>query len=676
MRRISLTVFLLLVCFTMSAQVYHVEDVVELKTDLSARTSPRKDAEGKDCALLKVSVPSVKGMQFSESVGDIQYLPGELDVYVPEGTVRVRYSFQGSGQEYTLDFSEYGIGIVGKSVYKVVLKPERAKVASTGSLSITANFDGSIVLIDGKPSGQIPVTVSGLSEGEHIISVPNTKGQTCPDRKVMIKSGELTKVALTLVEKEFMGLGLEVLDDYDGEGYISRYKTIKNNGKVGIVDLAGIELVPCEFDWIYPDTQGGEFFVVGIANEVGIVNRIGLYKPGQGLVTNYYRSIRTTHFAAPWFHARIIDSENKEKFGYIDNRGREIVPFIFDDGPQYAPEEEPYMIVASYKKGNDLYTGVYDGAGKEVVAPRPVRWQTDFVDGVSAGQYGRSGFDRYFIMDSRGKETILPEGFLIERSESFQQGLVPVRNEAGKWGYVDKNGKAVIPYRYDSAAEFNLGFAHVSLDGEGYYINTQGDLLAKESMVKGVVPDYLAITDGKALGLMNDKGTICIPVVNERIEVVSDYIAATTDGETSVYNLGADFLFSIPDYIEIDERSRDGVMMIIDWETRTYGFLNEKGEILGDCIYSLDPPPFDPDKFTGNTPDPTYEHYQMIKFPISEGMIMLVLGDRFGYMDTTGRVVIPATYSAAFPFENGVAYVRKADGEWIKIDKNNNRLVD
>ena len=672
MRRLSFTVFLFLAGFSMSAQVYQVEDVVELKTDLSARTSPRKDAEGKDCALLKVNVPSVKGMQFSESVGEVKYLPGELDVYVPEGTARIKYSFQGTGKEYTLDFSEYGISIVGKSVYKIVLKPERAKAASTGSLSITANVDGSIVLVDGKPSGQIPVTVSGLSEGEHIVSVPNTKGHTCPDRKVTIKSGEVTKVALTLVEKEFMGLGLEVLDDYDGEGYISRYKTVQKNGKVGLVDLAGRELVPCEFEWIYPDIQGGEFFVVSLANEGGE----RLYKPGQGLVTKNYGSIKTTHFAAPWFLARKRVSENQDKFGYIDSRGREIVPFIFDDGSQYAPDEEPYMIVANYRKGNDLFTGVYDGTGKEIVAPRPVLWQTDFSDGVSVGQYGRSGFDRCFIMDTRGKETILPEGFLVERSSSFHQGLLPVKNAEGKWGYVDKNGRWAIPCRYDSASEFNLGFAHISFEGEGYYINAKGTPVAKESIVKGVVPDYLAVTDGTALGLMNDKLTICIPIKYERIVIVSDYIAATADGETSVYSLGADYLFSIPDYIEIDGCSKDGVIMINDWETRTYGFLNEKGEILGDCVYSIDPPPFDPDKFTGNTPDPYYEYIQMFKSPISEGMILLVLGDRFGFMDTTGNVVIPVTYSAAFPFENGFAYVRKTDGEWIKIDKMNNRLDD
>lgn len=53
---------------------------------------------------------------------------------------------------------------------------------------------------------------------------------------------------------------------------------------------------------------------------------------------------------------------------------------------------------------------------------------------------------------------------------------------------------------------------------------------------------------------------------------------------------------------------------------------------------------------------------------------MLVLGDHFGFMDKTGKVTVPSVYTAALPFEIGLAFVRKQDGEWIKIDKMNNQL--
>ena len=52
---------------------------------------------------------------------------------------------------------------------------------------------------------------------------------------------------------------------------------------------------------------------------------------------------------------------------------------------------------------------------------------------------------------------------------------------------------------------------------------------------------------------------------------------------------------------------------------------------------------------------------------------MLVLGDHFGFMDKTRKVTVPVVYTAALPFENGSTFVRKQDGEWIKIDKMSNQ---
>lgn len=668
----------------MSAQDYKVEEVLELKTDLSARTSPRKDAKGNDCALLKVSVPSVKGIQFSEKVGDVKYHPGELEVYIPEGTVQIRYSLQDAGDESTIVFSDYGISIAGKSVYKIVLKPERAAAASTGSLSIKANKDGSVVLVDGKPVGQIPVTVPGLSVGEHTVSVPNTKGFSCPDQKVTIKSRELSHINLFLVEKEYMGLGLEVLDDYDGEGYIERYKTIRNNGKVGITDLNGKLLVPCEFDWVYPDSQCGGLFVVASGREADSRSKEGLYKPGYGIVAKcIYSSIATNHFDAPWLSASKESPDRQStKFGYINKDGKEIVPFIFDDGTRWASESSSYMIVASYKSDRGLYTGIYDVKGKEIVAPRLVHEQSDFYEGVSVGSYRlNNGSYQYFIMDTAGQEVLLPEGYVLPVSH-FDNGLTPAQNPQGKWGFINKKGQTAIPFRYDSVKEFGEGFAYVSLNGEWQFINIRGEKLGDKSLITRNVGKYLEISDGTYFGLMDKNGKICIPMHYESITGTSDsdyisdtdYIIATLDGESMVYNSDAKYLFTIPDYIEVDSRSREGVLMMLDWETRTYGFYNEKGEVIGDCIYSFDPPPFDPDKFTGNAPDPSYEYSQLTKFIISEGMVMLVLGDRFGFMDKTGKITVPAIYTAAFPFENGFTFVRKEDGEWIKIDKMNNRL--
>ena len=53
---------------------------------------------------------------------------------------------------------------------------------------------------------------------------------------------------------------------------------------------------------------------------------------------------------------------------------------------------------------------------------------------------------------------------------------------------------------------------------------------------------------------------------------------------------------------------------------------------------------------------------------ISEGYAMLILGDKYGFIDNTGKIVVPVKYSAAIPFENGIGYVRDGN-KWIRIQK-------
>ncbi len=44
----------------------------------------------------------------------------------------------------------------------------------------------------------------------------------------------------------------------------------------------------------------------------------------------------------------------------------------------------------------------------------------------------------------------------------------------GKWGFINKEGKEVIPCKYDVAFEFNEGLALVQLNGKFGYIDING----------------------------------------------------------------------------------------------------------------------------------------------------------------------------------------------------------
>ena len=49
-----------------------------------------------------------------------------------------------------------------------------------------------------------------------------------------------------------------------------------------------------------------------------------------------------------------------------------------------------------------------------------------------------------------------------DAGRNFSEGLALV-NLNGKWGYVDKIGREVIPFKYDKAYDFSNGLARVYL---------------------------------------------------------------------------------------------------------------------------------------------------------------------------------------------------------------------
>jgi hypothetical protein len=77
---------------------------------------------------------------------------------------------------------------------------------------------------------------------------------------------------------------------------------------------------------------------------------------------------------------------------------------------------------------------------------------------------------KWGFIDKTGKEVI---PLKYDDARSFSEGLASV-NLNGKWGYIDKTGKEVIPFKYDDAWPFSKGRAEVKLDGEWFYIDKTG----------------------------------------------------------------------------------------------------------------------------------------------------------------------------------------------------------
>ena len=65
-------------------------------------------------------------------------------------------------------------------------------------------------------------------------------------------------------------------------------------------------------------------------------------------------------------------------------------------------------------------------------------------------------------------------------ARSFGDGLAPVSDQKGLWGYIDKDAKEIITFRFSYAASFSEGTGRVLLNGKWYLIDRDGKLTKDE----------------------------------------------------------------------------------------------------------------------------------------------------------------------------------------------------
>lgn len=189
------------------------------------------------------------------------------------------------------------------------------------------------------------------------------------------------------------------------------------------------------------------------------------------------------------------------------------------------------------------------------------------------------------------------------------------RYESGKWGYVDRRNRVVVPYIYDHASDFRDGRACVG-------IGTKGN---------------------RKYGYVDRDGNVVIPLVYDKPAEFIDGIAyVTRDGRQGTIDKdGHELIPVIYDCVGFQFRENRGLTMVIQGDMR--GFVRSNGDVVIPIVYE------DAESF------------------FSHDMVRVKLYGKWGYLNRKGDVVIPMIYDDAGNFKNGRAEVM-LDGERFYID--------
>ncbi len=187
------------------------------------------------------------------------------------------------------------------------------------------------------------------------------------------------------------------------------------------------------------------------------------------------------------------------------------------------------------------------------------------------------------------------------------EGLAAVRLNR-KWGYIDKDDKVLIDFKYFFASEFENGQAHVASRSNNYfYINKTGlRIRPKFRQEKDFLSCYGDLNLGK-WGFMKDDGKVIALTYEETRNSSEGFAAARINGK--------------------------------------WGYVNSMAEPISEFMFD-----------------------QVSKF--KEGFAAVKLNNRWGYLNTSGQLTIAMQFLDAGDFLGELSRVKFEDGRWAYIDKN------
>jgi hypothetical protein len=142
--------------------------------------------------------------------------------------------------------------------------------------------------------------------------------------------------------------------------------------------------------------------------------------------------------------------------------------------PEAAPEKKPRVKPPAVNRKLSAKPVRTDQKKTSTLRPeRRFLYVGKFQDGLAPVK-GRNGKWGYI---DRSQRQVVP--CFLEMACTFHAGLGGVMNSRGKWGFVNRKGEVVIPYIYDQALAFedHKEQAMINMDGQWYWINREGTVL-------------------------------------------------------------------------------------------------------------------------------------------------------------------------------------------------------
>lgn len=265
----------------------------------------------------------------------------------------------------------------------------------------------------------------------------------------------------------------------------------------------------------------------------------------------------------------------------------------------------------------------------------------EFRDGLA--RVKKSG--KYGYINTQGK-IVLP--CVYSELGYFDNGLASVKKD-GKYGFINIQGFEVVPCVYEAVTDFSDGFAKVKKDGKWGCVNAQGELAV--SCAYDVINTYY--NDGVGRWFFDDLAVVKKNgkygyVNTQGVEVIACVYDSASIFENGVATIGKDgYSYTINTQGQVvDEPLINGVRRVR--ENGKWGLVNAMGEVVVPCQY-----------------DTLY---------FSDGMVCVSENGKYGVLNTRGEMIASCQYDDYIHFNEGFASVSK-NGKYGAINTEGEMIV-
>jgi hypothetical protein len=438
----------------------------------------------------------------------------------------------------------------------------------------------------------------------------------------------------------------------------------KVGGKYGVVKTDGKIVVPFFYDdvedgdgvlfvvkgsnekWGVVDTAGNSILPETVGHRLSIHNgRVALgtiaksFVDARGRIQRPWPVNRRYASAGEFHEGRAMVEDSAGYRGYINIAGKEVIPCMFELAHEF------HNGVAAVRLNQSIENVRHDTY--EIDKPR--------ADSCKCfGEMEDFGFARWGYIDSNGKQ-VIPFAYCWAGEHDARGFSVDC---GGKWGYLKPGSVLKFGFEYDEPIYYDKGRAVVNKGDRWFVIDASGK--ERQRLCENGQSEWL---DSKGMARVMENDSLYIVDARCRkntypFESLSIFNSAGVAAFTRVDSADNDNIGFVNRNLKVVKEPCFATMEISSASPYTvvsndtgYGVIDANMQLTVPCRYDK----IDADLY-------------------NQGLFATKKDDKWGYIDTKGLWVVMPKYDEARPFSEGLAAVKK-DDVWMYIDKQGKEVL-